>query len=93
MAMMKEEIIEWLAAVKDGSYIGIDDGGLAMTVVGKEGEWLEIGGCPEFCCYDCGAKPEKDELDVDGCFRCDGCREKNREAGAGDDAYHSAVEA
>ena len=46
MACTKEEMREWLERVPDGSLVGVDDGGLALVVVGAEDNYFEIGGVP-----------------------------------------------
>ena len=47
MAEKAEEVIEWLKLFP-GQRVGIDDGGLALKIVGKDGNaYFEIGGLPE----------------------------------------------
>lgn len=46
MAMMVKEIRAWLAELADGAEVGIDEGGLALRVVGDEDNYLEIGALP-----------------------------------------------
>ena len=46
MAVTKKELIDWLNSLDDDDLIGIDDGGLILTVGGKE-DYYEIGGLPE----------------------------------------------
>ena len=47
MAMFVDEIRRWLDTLDDGDVVGIDDGGLCLTVVGDEESYIEIGGIPE----------------------------------------------
>jgi len=47
MAMTKQEIIEWLDSLEDDDLVYIDDGGLALCVVGMEGVYIEVGGYTE----------------------------------------------
>ena len=48
MASTKAELTNWLATFKDEDLIAIDEGGLALVLVGQENEaYLEIGGIPE----------------------------------------------
>ena len=46
MAVTKKELIDWLNGLDDDDLIGIDDGGLILTVGGKE-DYYEIGGLPQ----------------------------------------------
>ena len=46
--MMKaREIKEWLDTLNPDADVSIDDGGLALIVVGQEGAYCEVGGVPE----------------------------------------------
>ena len=47
MAMQVTEIREWLNALNDGDYVGVNDGGLCLEVDGNKEIYLEIGGIPE----------------------------------------------
>ena len=45
MAMQVKEIRQWLSYLGDEELVGVDDGGLSLTVNGSDGnEYLEIGG-------------------------------------------------
>lgn len=47
MAATKAEMVEWFASLKDKDLVAIDDGGLALVLVGQQGEvYFEIGGVP-----------------------------------------------
>ena len=46
MAVTKKELIDWLNGLDDDDLICIDDGGLILTVGGKE-DYYEIGGLPQ----------------------------------------------
>lgn len=41
----KSELKEWIDNLPDDATIGVDDGGL--TIQSSDGNWLELGGCPE----------------------------------------------
>ncbi len=48
MAATKAELTGWLASVEDEDLVAIDEGGLALVLVGQEDEvYFEIGGVPE----------------------------------------------
>ena len=48
MAATKAELVEWLASLKDTDQVAINDGGLALVLVGRQSEvYFEIGGVPE----------------------------------------------
>ena len=48
MAIIKTELMDWLAIVKDDESIGIDDSGLTLRVVERQdSHWIEMGGIPE----------------------------------------------
>lgn len=47
MAMSVEEIREWLDTLNENDLVGVDDGGLALRVVGDDESYCEIGGMPE----------------------------------------------
>ena len=47
MAMLVSEIREWLDSLKDDDQVFIDDGGLALMVVGITEPYLEVGGYSE----------------------------------------------
>lgn len=48
MAMWRKDVKNWLNTLDWNANIAIDEGGLALVVVGKETEeYLEIGGIPE----------------------------------------------
>jgi len=52
MALSKHDIIRWLEDLPSDTFVGIDDGGLALVVVGDTQEiestaaYLEVGGFP-----------------------------------------------
>jgi hypothetical protein len=47
MAATKAELTDWLASFDDEDQIAIDNGGLALVLVGQENEaYFEIGGIP-----------------------------------------------
>lgn len=46
MAMVKEQIQDWLDGLHKGALVGVDDGGLCLQVVGEEWTYCEIGGLP-----------------------------------------------
>ena len=47
MAERKSDIIDWLQSLEGDPLIGVDDGGLALQVVGEQELYYEIGGLPE----------------------------------------------
>jgi hypothetical protein len=47
MAISKLELLNWVSSIPDKNDIAIDDGGLALVVVGNEDIYLEVGGIPE----------------------------------------------
>jgi hypothetical protein len=47
MAISKQELKNWVDSIRDEDDIAIDDGGLALVVVGEDDIYLEIGGAPE----------------------------------------------
>lgn len=48
MAMTVEEVMLWLNNWADDALVAIDDGGLALVLVGQEdAAYLEVGGIPE----------------------------------------------
>jgi hypothetical protein len=46
MAMTKTEVIDWLQSLDDDDLVAIDDGGLALVLVGNEDCYCEVGGVP-----------------------------------------------
>lgn len=47
MAISKQELLNWVSSIPDEKAIAIDDGGLALVVVGNEDIYLEVGGIPK----------------------------------------------
>jgi hypothetical protein len=48
MAATKAELADWLGSFEDEDLIAVDEGGLALVLVGQENEaYFEIGGIPE----------------------------------------------
>jgi hypothetical protein len=46
MAMKWADIREWGDTLPDDAEVGIDEGGLVLTVAGDEAMYLEVGGLP-----------------------------------------------
>ena len=47
MSMQAFEIAQWLATIHPDELVGVDEGGLALTVEGREDCYLEVGGVEE----------------------------------------------
>ena len=47
MAISKQELLNWVSSIPDENGIAIDDGGLALVVVGNDDFYIEVGGTPE----------------------------------------------
>ncbi len=47
MAISKQELLHWVSSLRDEDSVAVDDGGLALVVVGEESVYLEVGGIPE----------------------------------------------
>ena len=47
MAISVSELREWLKGRDEGDEVAVDDGGLALVIVGDEEACIEVGGIPE----------------------------------------------
>jgi len=47
MAMAVTEVKEWIDSLPEGSFIGVDDDGLSLRVVGNTENYCEVGGIPD----------------------------------------------